>query len=170
MRRALSFTLLLAGCASDPPPLAQPPFTPDAVYAPPQVYAPPASVTPSAGAYPPSGIYSVVEHDACNRAHALPSHVTVLTTTRDGHPVGSVPITGTKRLEVTWDGFKAGPGELRDVTNTGFVLATIIEDCASEAEYRLETLVCDSRCNGSVPGMRAADAPPGPAQIQCVCF
>ena len=172
MTRSLLLALLLAGCASDPPPPPADTFTPSAVYAPPEVYMPPAAIAPAVGAFPPSGVYAVAEHvtiDTCHPGVSMLSHVTVLTS----RSTGSVPVP-SRRLAVTWQGFKTCEAELRNVTNTSFTLAmTSCPDstCRVEAsyDYRLETLVCDSRCSGTVPGMRPEDVPPGPAQIQCVC-
>lgn len=36
-------------------------------------------------------------------------------------------------------------------------------------EYRLASAACESRCNGSVPGVADADVPDGPVAISCSC-
>ena len=75
--------------------------------------------------------------------------------------------------------------ELFDVTPTSFRVSVDYEvadgwDCPNPRpqplcrtrlvyEYRLATALCDAHCEGSVPGLRDHDVPPGPVPLACNC-
>jgi hypothetical protein len=75
--------------------------------------------------------------------------------------------------------------DLRDVTATSFRMQIDYEvadgwDCPNPRpgpmcrtsvvyEYRLASAACPASCDGTVPGQRDEDVPPGPVPISCAC-